>query len=85
MRKSVKVSIAAIVVAIGLTACSPATGTEYSGSVTVAHTEKGKRSCKVFFHDEAGTEKFVYAESKSECWRIQEGSTVTLKNGVIQK
>lgn len=84
MQKSVKVSIAAIIVAIGLSACSPATGTDYSGDVTVTQTEKGKRSCKVFFQDN-GEEKFVYAESKSECWRIQEGHTVTLKDGVIQK
>lgn len=85
MRKSIKVSVAAIIVAIGLSACTPVSGSDYSGEVVVADTIKGKRSCKVVFIAEDGSKKDVFADSKSECWRIQEGSTITIKNGKIQK
>lgn len=84
MKNSVKVSIAAVMVAIGLSACAPS-GSDYSGNVVVEDTIKGKRSCKVVFLAEDGTKKDVFADSKSECWRIQEGSTITIKNGKIQK
>lgn len=85
MKKSAKVSIAAVMVAISLSACTPPSGSDYSGKVVVADTIKGKRSCKVVFIAEDGTKKDVFADSKSECWRIQEGSTIIIKNGKIQK
>lgn len=85
MRKSVKLSVVAIIAAIGLSACTPVTGSDYSGEAVVVDTIKGKRSCNVVFTTEDGTEKNVFADSKGECWRIQEGSTIIIKNGKIQK
>lgn len=86
MKKSVKVSIAGIIVAIGLSACTAApVDSHYSGKAVVEDTIKGKRSCQVVYTAEDGSKKAVFAESKSECWRIQEGSTIIMKDGKIQK